>query len=369
MSSDGSNMTNDVWVLGATGRTGEAITRELIERGTVPVLVGRSREKLEAAARTSGARTVIATSPTEMAAAIRRERPTVVINTIGPFRKTSDELAGAAVSAGHYLDLANDLPTILAHRERDAAARRAGHTIVTGAGFGVTATESLLTWITTERPGASKVRVDMIPSIASTTGRVGEALAGSLLDGIPGTPGGGRFQARTIAHAKLTAAPLAGSPTSLVTPDGDVVTTGLMPLGELLAAQRASGAPFIESASSEAPSGIARIAVRGMLPLMHLAPLRRLTVRLVAGVRTPEREAPRRHSWAHALVEWPDGTTREGWLRLADANDVTASVAAEVATRLAAGRGTPGVYTPAELFGAELAESCGGVYSLTTEDS
>lgn len=362
-------MTNDVWVLGATGRTGEAIARELTERGIVPMLVGRSREKLDAASRTSGSRTLIATSPTEMAVAIRREHPAVVINTIGPFRQTADELASAAMSVGHYLDLANDLPTILAHREHDAVTRRAGHTIVTGAGFGVTATESLLTWITAERPAASKVRVDMIPSIASTAGRVGEALAGSLLDGLPGTPGGGRFQARTIADAKLTSALLAGSPTSLVTPDGDDVTTGLMPLGELLAAQRASGAPFIESASSEAPSGITRIAVRGMLPLMHLASLRRLAVRLLAGVRTPERAAPRRHSWAHALVEWPDGTTREAWLRLGDANDVTASVAAEVASRLAVGRGTPGVYTPAELFGAELAESCGGVYSLATEDS
>lgn len=362
-------MTNEVWILGATGRAGEGIARELIERGIVPVLVGRNREKLDAASRTSGSRTVLAGTPAEMAATIRRERPAVVVNTVGPFRQTADDLAGAALSVGHYLDLANDLATILDHRERDAAARQAGHTIVTGAGFGVAATESLLTWITAERPTATEVRVDMIPSIVSTAGRVGEALAGSLLDGIPGTPGGGRFQARRITDAKLSSAPLAGSPTSLITPDGDAVTTRLMPLGELLAAQRASGAPSVESASSEAPSGVARIAVRGMLPLMHLGPLRRFAIRLLAGVRTPERAAPRMHSWAHARVAWADGTTREGWLQLGDASDFTSSVAAEVASRLAAGQGTPGVYTPAELFGAELAESCGGVYSLAAQES
>lgn len=362
-------MTDDVWILGATGRTGEGIARQLTERGIEPVLVGRSRTKLEALSRTPGSRIVVAETPTQMAAAIRRERPAVVVNTVGPFRQTADELAGAALSVGHYLDLANDLPTILAHRQRDAAARRAERTIVTGAGFGVTATESVLTWITAERSAPRKVRVDMIPSFALTAGRVGEALAGSLLDGIPDTPGGGRFQGRIISGAELAGAPLAGSPMSLVTPDGDMMTTAVMPLGELLAAQRASGAPYVESASSEAPSGVTRVAVRGVLPLMHLAPLRRFAVRLLAGVKTPERPAPRRHSWAHAFAEWPDGTTREGWLRFGDANDVTASLAAEVASRLAAGRGRPGVYTPAELFGTDLAESCGGVYSLVTEDS
>ncbi len=360
-------MTNDVWVLGATGRMGEAITRELTERGIAPVLVGRSREKLDAASQATGSRTVVASSPAEMAAVIRQQRPAVVVNTVGPFRLTADELADAVLPAGHYVDLANDLPTILSHRRRDAAARRAGHTVVTGAGFGVTATESVLTWLMADRPTPSRVRIDMIPSIASTTGRVGEALAGSLLDGIPDIPGGRRFQARAIADGKLTAARLAGNATSLVTPDDDVAITGLMPLGELLAAQRASDAPSIESASSEAPSGVTRFVVRGILPLMYVTPLRRRAIRLLAKVRTTERAAPRRHSWAHARVEWPDSAASEGWLRLGDANDVTASVAAEVASRLATGRGTPGVYTPAELFGAELAEACGGDYSLATE--
>ncbi|MGO2110470.1 MAG: hypothetical protein ACTH31_02540, partial [Pseudoclavibacter sp.] len=146
--------------------------------------------------------------------------------------------------------------------------------------------------------------------------------------------------------------------------DGDRVTTGIVPLGELLAAERASGAPVIESASSGAPSGVARLALRTILPVMHLAPLRRLTIRLLAGTTTRENAGPRRHSWAHAQVTWADGTTREGWLRLGDANAATASVATEVASRLADGRGTPGVYTPAELFGTELVESCGGVYSV-----
>ncbi len=362
-------MSDDVWILGATGRTGNAIARRLAERGIAPVLVGRNREKLEASSQEFGTQPVVGGSAVEIAEAIRRERPAVVVNTIGPFQQTGALFANAATSAGHYLDLANDLATILAHRELDTATRRSGHTIVTGAGFGVTATESLLKWMTADRQDARVVRIDMIPSMALPAGRLGEALVGSLLDGVPNTPGGGRFQGRRITNSALAPAPLAGNQITLVTPDADEVTTGLMPLGELLAAQRVCDAPFIESGSTEAPGGVAGIAMRGMMPMMHFGPLRRGTIRLLSGVKTSERAAPRRHSWAHARVTWADGATQEGWLRLGEASEVTASVAAEVASRLAAGKGTPGVYTPAELFGAELAESCGGVYSLADQDS
>lgn len=357
-------MSDDIWVLGATGRTGYAVAKELTAHGITPVLVARDREKLESASRALGSRSEIAASPAEMAAAIRREGPAVVVATVGPFQQTADELADAALASGDYLDLANDIATIAEHRRRDGAAKHAGHTVVTGAGFGVTATESILTRLMAGGPPAAKVRVDMIPSFASTPGRLGQALAGSLLDGIPGAPGGGRYQARRVVDGQLSPATLGESPNALVTPDGDEVTTGLMPLGELLAAHRASGATFVESASSEAPAGSARTLIKVALPLMHFGPLRRFATRRLAALKTPGRAAPRQHSWAHASVEWSDGTTREGWLQLGDASDVTAAVAAEVATRLAAGRGRPGAYTPAELFGAELVESCGGVYLL-----
>ena len=61
--------------------------------------------------------------------------------------------------------------------------------------------------------------------------------------------------------------------------------------------------------------------------------------------RTRARERPREHSYAHARVEWADGTVREGWLRTGEGGDFTAAVAAEVARR-ALGRGmvlAPGV--------------------------
>lgn len=361
-------MSDDVWLLGGTGRTGRAIAAELAAREAPIVLVGRDAGRLEAAARPVRARCVVAGSPAEMATAIRRARPAVVVNTVGPFQQTATVIADATLESGHYLDLANDVATLVRLRERDEAARRSGHTLVAGAGFGVAATESVVTWLVGDRGPAERVRVDMIPSLASTAGTVGEALAATLVEGLPGVAGGGRFQGRRITGGQLAPAPIGGEPMRLTTPDGDQVTSALMPLGELLAAERASGARFVGAASSEAPSGgLLRLVLPAGLALLHVGPLRRFLARRLAAVKVPDRPKPRVHSWAHARVEWADGTSREGWLRLGDASDFTAAVAAEVAHRLLTGQGRPGTFTPAELFGSSLAEACGGEYLLAGE--
>lgn len=148
-------------------------------------------------------------------------------------------------------------------------------------------------------------------------------------------------------------------------PDGSRVTTAGIPLGELMAAQRASGAPSVVAASSEAPSSP---VVRAVLPLasalLAFGPVRAFAKRRLAAVKMKAAVRPREHSWGHARLEWADGTVREGWLRVGEAQAFTGAVPDEVARRLLAGAGRPGAFTPAALFGPTLAESCGGEYLI-----
>jgi short subunit dehydrogenase-like uncharacterized protein len=215
------------------------------------------------------------------------------------------------------------------------------------------------------RPAPARVRVDMVPSLAMEAGTIGEALAGTILEGLPGVEGGGRYQGRRYAGGRLGPARIGGDAVRLTLPDGSVVTTAGMPLGELIAAQRASGAPAVIAASSEAPSSP---VVRSVLPLvtaaLAIAPVRAFAKRRLAGVKVKARSRPRAHSWGHARLEWADGTIREGWLRVGEAQAYTGAVPAEVARRLLAGEGRPGAWTPAALFGSALAEACGGEYLI-----
>ncbi len=357
-------MTGEVWILGGTGRSGRAIAVELMSRSLTPVLVGRDAARLEAAsARAGGGRTVVAGSVEAMAGEIRRRQPAVVINTVGPFSSTAAPIAQACLPGSHYVDLANDVVAVEAILGLDPAATAAGRSLITGAGFGVTATESVVVKLCQEHPGPVRVRVDMIPSLEMEAGAFGEALASTILDGFPDGPGGRRYEGRRFEDGHLVPAPLAGDPTRITLPDGSVVTTVSMPLGELIAAHRASGAPSVVSASSEAPNGP---AVRVLLPLvtalLSIAPVREFAKRRLARVQLKARERPREFSYGHAQLDWADGSTREGWLRLGDAQAFTGAVPAEVARRLLDGEGKPGAWTPAALFGPSLAQACGGEY-------
>ncbi|MFF5082345.1 hypothetical protein ACFY36_35310 [Actinoplanes sp. NPDC000266] len=359
-------MTDEVWILGGTGRSARAIATELLRRGITPTLVGRDATRLTAAASSLGSvRTLVARTPVETADAIRRQRPAVVINTVGPFGVTAGPIIRACLPAGHYVDLANDVAAVSGVLALHDAAAEAGRSLVTGAGFGVTATESVVVKLCADRPTPSDVRVDMIPSLAIEAGRLGEALAGTILEGLPGVPGGRRFQGRRYRDGRLAPARLAGDAETLTLPGGSPVTTAGMPLGELVAAQRASGAPSVTAASSEAPTApIARALMPLAASLLGFGPLRSFAVRRLAALEVKARPRPREHSWGHARVTWPDGTVREGWLRLGDAQDFTGAVPAEVTRRLLAGEGRPGASFPATLFGPSLAESCGADYVL-----
>ncbi|MEV3861686.1 saccharopine dehydrogenase NADP-binding domain-containing protein [Streptomyces sp. NPDC050095] len=351
-------MNTHIWVLGGTGRSGRTIAAQLAQRGLAALLVGRDANRLQAAAQQTGSETLLSPTLADTAAEIRRQRPAVVINTVGPFTTTAPGIVDACRAGGsHYIDLANDVAALSAAFEMHDAARQASHTLVTGAGFGVTATESVVVKLCGERPAPLRVRVDMLPSMALEEGAAGEALIGSLL---------GSLEGRQITDGRVVPARIFSNAQRLTLPDGSQVTTASMPLGELLAAQRASGARDVLSASSEAPSSS---VIRSIMPvvstLMRWERLRSFTTRRLAGMEVKAKERPREHSWGHAVVTWADGETREGWLRLGDAQEYTGAVPAEVARRLLAGEGQPGAYTPAALFGPSFAESCGATYVLS----
>ncbi|GAA0296328.1 saccharopine dehydrogenase NADP-binding domain-containing protein [Kineococcus aurantiacus] len=358
----------DVLVLGGTGRTGRGVADALARDGLQVVLVGRDGNRLREAAGGHGHRTLVAAGVREVADTVRAVRPAVVVNTVGPFTATAGPVVDACLAAGSdYVDLANDLAAVSRLLARHAEAERAGRTLVTGAGFGVAATEGVVVRLCRDgaRTGrrAERVRVDMVPSLALQAGRLGDALAGTLVEGLPGVPGGRRFQGRRFAGGRLVAAPVGGAPRALVTPDGDRVVTASMPLGELLAAHRASGAPFVEAASSEVPTGaLARIALPPAANLLAVGPLRRFAARRLAAVEFRARSAPRVSSWGHAHVRWQDGTSAEGWSRLPEAQAATVAVCAETTRRLARGEGRPGARTPVASFGPELITSVGGEF-------
>jgi hypothetical protein len=230
-----------------------------------------------------------------------------------------------------------------------------GRVAVTGAGFGVLATESVALRVCEGRPAPTRIRVDAIPSLATEKGVVGSALAGSMLDGVP--------NGRKVEHGRLVRFPLAGARQQLTTPVGDAVSTSALPTGDLLAAWRASNADSVIAASSAIPSGPAvRVVLPTLSVLLRWSALRRFAIGRVARMPIGGSERPREFSWGPARAEWSAGTSREVWLRLGDAQHFTEASTAEIVRRLLVMQAQPGAYTPGALFGASLATDVGGEF-------
>jgi len=350
-------MTNEVWVLGATGRTGRAVATQLHERGVPLVLVGRNRDRLEGVvAELGGAPRLLAGTLTAALAALAQQGPAVVVNTIGPFTTTALAVARACPPGTHYVDVANELAAVKRVLELDREAAGADQVFVTGAGFGVLATESVLLRLCDGQPPATRVRVDALASVATEPGVIGSALAHSIVDGIPS----GGWEVR---HGRLVRAPVFGEPTQLTTPDGAAVATASLPSGELLAAWRASKADFVVAASSMAPTGaVVRLMMPAVSIIFRLPGVTGFAASRLAQVKLRAQDRPRQFSWAHARAEWSSWVVREGWLRTGDAMTFTAVATAEVAQRLARGEGRPGAHTPGALFGPALAVAAGGEF-------
>jgi short subunit dehydrogenase-like uncharacterized protein len=354
----------EIWILGASGRCGRAITHHLAGAGLSPVLVGRDGMGLRNLAATVGDDTRVVTVETieDIASEIIRNVPKVVVNTIGPFDKSALPIAQACPSGTHYVDVSNEVSSILAILELDATAKLADRTLVTGAGFGVLATECVVMRLCANHPGAQRIRAATMPVMAATSFRIGSAMAGSIISGL--SRGGLQY-----AEAQLTHMPAFGDTEVLSLPDGTQVETVAVPSGELIAAQRASGAAFVVAASNLVPG---TALWRRLLPiaarLCWIPTVRNVVSRLLAEVTLRRQSALATNSWAHARAEWPSGAIRQGWLRTGEAMAFTATVAAEIVLRLARDEGYPGAYTPGALFGPDLVLRAGGKFLLDGEE-
>lgn len=346
---------NEIWIVGATGRVGRAVAARLAAQHAL-VLVGRDIARLRALAGEidGDPRTVVAGSVDVVLAELSRAAPAVVVNLLGP---SGSPIARACPPGTHYVDLANGLFPVARLLDSHDEAVAAGRTVVTGVGWGVLGTESVVLRMCAERPAPERVRVDMVPTIDSEPGVVGAALAETIIETF--AAGGRRYE-----HGRLVRARLGGDFELLTLPDGSTVSTAGAPSGELEAARRASGAPFVVAASSTLPSGRAARAALPAAALLSLPPLREAARRRLARIPTTPREREREFSWAHARVEERDGSVREGWLRAGEAMAFTTAVTAEVASRLSRHEGRPGAYTPGALFGPELAVQAGGEFLL-----
>ena len=314
---DGRAMS-DALLLGAAGSSGHLIAAELAARGLSVRLAGRHRGPLEDLARAltaDGATTDLRTvdvSNASLADAIAGVG--VVVSAIGPFARQAGPVIDACLASGvSYVDIANEWSAVRSLLDRDDHARARAVTLVTGAGFGPAATETLVLRLVRQVGTVpDRVRVAAAAYVTRQGDGVRQTIRESLSQG-----------ALTYRDGRLVREPL-GSGATVVTFGGARRRMLPGPVGDLEAARLASGAADV-----------------------------------VAYIAEPAAPSSGTDSFAWAAVVTPDGDLAVAELVTGEGVRATASIAAETARRVLAGVAS-GAWTAGQLFGPDLVTEATG---------
>jgi len=348
-------VTSHVLLLGAAGNSGRLIAAELAARRLSVRLAGRRRGPLEDLSRAlaaDGATTDVCTVDIGDAASLagRRRGPLedlsralaadgattdvctvdigdaaslaaaiagvgVVLSTIGPFARLAGPVIEACLAATvPYVDIANEWPAVRGLLDRDEQARAHAVALVTGAGFGPAATETLVLRLV-EQLGVvpDLVRVAAAAGVSRQSDGVRQTIQESLSQGVTIT-----YRDDQVVQEAL------GSGAAILTFGGEQRQMLPAPVGDLETARRASGAANV-----------------------------------VAYIASPAADRSGTDSYTWAEVSGPGGRTLTAELHTGEGVRATAAIAAETTQRVLAGV-KRGAWTAGQLFGAALVTDATG---------
>ena len=230
----------------------------------------------------------------------------------------------------------------------DEQAAASGDCLVTDAGFGLVATETVLLALCTDRPTPTSGRVDAIPAVSG----LGPAVLASAID-VPAS-GARRIENGQMASERFGSDALAQAAGRLTYDDRRRTHRR---------ADRRVARQWRRIGRRRDQRGPERTGARALLAvaarILSRPAVRESLKRAVArfDVTPPARIGDT--SWARAEAHWPGGSVEERWLQTDEGYAMTSRVACEVALRLATGDRRPGAHTPGRLFGPSPAESVG----------
>jgi hypothetical protein len=124
-------------ILGGYGNFGKRIAGLLTRKGVAVVIAGRDTRKAEAAAKTLPPRLAECAAfdaKLDLARQLTSLRPSVVINTCGPFQNSDYGIAETCIAGGvHYIDLADGRDFVTGITTLDAAAKKQNVAVISGA--------------------------------------------------------------------------------------------------------------------------------------------------------------------------------------------------------------------------------------------
>lgn len=330
-----------ILVYGATGRTGRAVARALVDAGRDVVIGGRSAGPVREVARELGVDARVAT--VEEVATILSPDLDAVVNVAGPFVDTVTPVASAAAAAGiHYIDLANELPAVEALRDMSGAFADAGRLAVPAAGFGTIATDAAAATLIEAVPGITSLELAMLIDSDGQSAGAAQSAAAALAR-----------PAIRLDDGRAVEVPARGRVRR--DPDSAFRSILLLGLADLVVTPLTTG---VTTVSVGAVLPVPALALRAMLPALSRGGGRR------RGPARPSRREPRSRAWAYGRRA--DGQPVTAELTAGDGYEFSARAAAATVIGVLESTHRVGFSTAVGLLGPDLARAAGANIRLTT---
>ncbi|QPF90677.1 saccharopine dehydrogenase NADP-binding domain-containing protein [Bradyrhizobium commune] len=350
-------VSSPIALYGATGVTGQLILSRLASLGLKPRLVGRDPKRLSDLADQYALSLYEAKIDDHKALAGCLPRGGLLVNAAGPFVSTAMPLIDAAMSLGcDYFDVSGELDSLRALLALDVAAKKARRVVIGGGGFGIAATDILVSKLEAAFGPLESVRVSVAADSAFSTTGVAESTLAVLA-------GGGA----EIVSGEITRVRLARKRWRERTTTGASISFASAPLADLIAASRLTHAPDIVAGVPMLPmQAQATSLFAPLLPLLLKVPqVRRALVKKSghAGVAGHE----------HVSRAWVRGTQgRRSQTLMIEGGEgfaLAADIAAHAIARYLQSPPLPGAYTPACALGPEWLDGLAGIrfYSQESE--
>ncbi len=340
-------MHGQTWMIyGATGCTGQRIARQAVAAGMQPILAGRNAQKLRGLA--DELRLPYAVLALEQTAPALVDVD-VLLNCAGPFRVSLPPLVRACTETRtHYLDLSSVVPDFLAAAQHDAPAKRAGVMVMPGVGFAVVPTDCVALYLKQAAPAATRLTLAV-----QTEGRAAQGTLYALIRLL-------REHGYQRRGGLLQPAPITAATRTFDFGSGPVAATVDPWRGDLVTAYLSTAIPDIETY---------QVLPRGARWLMRLHAIAgqgwaQVLLRQMARRQRAQPSAQARAGGAtHILGEVTDplGTRRSVRLHGPDVYDFTVAAALAVVARVLDDAWEPGLHTPAQCYGPDLALTLPGV--------
>ena len=342
-------MSTPFLLYGANGYTAQIMLPLCAQYGLKPILAGRSEDKIAPLAKQYGYeyRIFDLNDPVKTDAGL--EGVGAVLHCAGPFVYTARQMMESCLRKGvHYLDITGEISVFELGHSLNEQAKAKGITIMPGSGFDVVPTDCLALELKERMPDATHLAM----AFASLKGGLSQGTALTMAS----TMGEGGLIRK---NGKIIKVPLGHR--------GEEIDFGVakqfcitIPWGDVSTAFYTTGIPNIEMMTASSPKAYAKLKYQWAynwflrLPLVRNAAKKKIMAR-------PAGPSEERRAKAHTML-WGQVKNAKGEKLtitkvVAEGYTLTANSALWLTAQILQGKGKPGFFTPAGLFGKDIVKT------------